>query len=302
MIGTRPSRWGPDVSSLSQGLVDFDGDGAAAVYVAEPGILARPSITPAWPARNRLAAPNAARARGEEHGHRVPARGGQGHQGRPHPAAARGRPGHRPRRRRPHRRADPAQPSRHPHGPQRRHPTPQASRRRGRGTDARMHPHMLRHTFVTTMLDAGVSLRDVQIAARHADPRTTMRYDRARRNLDGHPTASSPPSWPPEPEPTLGSARSCRRQCISSCVRRPVGLQIAWCTRSSPNSRSSVRRRLPERLGRHWISRAGPSVRRIAAVSAPGLDVRPPRRCRTGTTAGSRTARCSALPAGRGAH
>ena len=51
----------------------------------------------------------------------------------------------------------------------------------------RMHPHMLRHTFVTTMLDAGVSLREVQIAARHADPRTTMRYDRARKNLDRHP-------------------------------------------------------------------------------------------------------------------
>jgi site-specific recombinase XerD len=51
----------------------------------------------------------------------------------------------------------------------------------------RMHPHMLRHTYVTTMLDAGVSLRDVQIAARHADPRTTMRYDRARKNLDRHP-------------------------------------------------------------------------------------------------------------------
>ncbi|OJF11699.1 hypothetical protein [Couchioplanes caeruleus] len=32
-----------------------------------------------------------------------------------------------------------------------------------------------------------VSLRDVQIAARHADPRTTMRYDRARKNLDRHP-------------------------------------------------------------------------------------------------------------------
>jgi site-specific recombinase XerD len=52
---------------------------------------------------------------------------------------------------------------------------------------ARAHPHMLRHTFVTTMLDAGVDLRDVQIAARHADPRTTMRYDRARKNLDRHP-------------------------------------------------------------------------------------------------------------------
>ncbi|MEV5751650.1 tyrosine-type recombinase/integrase [Actinoallomurus sp. NPDC052308] len=51
----------------------------------------------------------------------------------------------------------------------------------------RLHPHMLRHTFVTTMLDAGVDLRDVQIAARHADPRTTMRYDRARNNLDRHP-------------------------------------------------------------------------------------------------------------------
>jgi integrase/recombinase XerD len=51
----------------------------------------------------------------------------------------------------------------------------------------KIHPHMMRHTFVTTMLDAGVSLRDVQIAARHADPRTTMRYDRARKNLDRHP-------------------------------------------------------------------------------------------------------------------
>ncbi|WP_328291256.1 tyrosine-type recombinase/integrase [Kineococcus sp. NBC_00420] len=51
----------------------------------------------------------------------------------------------------------------------------------------RMHPHMLRHTYVTTMLDAGIDLRDVQIAARHADHRTTMRYDRARTTLDRHP-------------------------------------------------------------------------------------------------------------------
>jgi site-specific recombinase XerD len=52
---------------------------------------------------------------------------------------------------------------------------------------ARAHPHMLRHTFVTTMLDVGVDLRDVQIATRQVDPRTTMRYDRARQNLDRHP-------------------------------------------------------------------------------------------------------------------
>jgi len=30
-------------------------------------------------------------------------------------------------------------------------------------------------------------LRDVPIAARHADPGTTMRYDRARTHLDRHP-------------------------------------------------------------------------------------------------------------------
>src|SRR5262249_13375079 len=45
---------------------------------------------------------------------------------------------------------------------------------------------LLRHTFVTTVLGAGVGLRDVQIAARHADPRTTMRYDRTCKNLDRH--------------------------------------------------------------------------------------------------------------------
>jgi integrase/recombinase XerD len=44
-----------------------------------------------------------------------------------------------------------------------------------------------RATFVTTMLDIGVDLRDVQIAVRHADPYTTMRYGRARNNLDRHP-------------------------------------------------------------------------------------------------------------------
>jgi len=50
-----------------------------------------------------------------------------------------------------------------------------------------VHPHMLRAAFIMAALDAGVLLRDVQIAARHADPRTTMRYDRARKNLDRHP-------------------------------------------------------------------------------------------------------------------
>ena len=39
---------------------------------------------------------------------------------------------------------------------------------------------------ITNALDAGVPLRDAQILARHADPRTTEHYDRARGNLDRH--------------------------------------------------------------------------------------------------------------------
>jgi integrase/recombinase XerD len=52
----------------------------------------------------------------------------------------------------------------------------------------RLSPHSLRHTAITAALDAGVSLRDVQDYARHADPRTTRRYDRARHSLDRHAT------------------------------------------------------------------------------------------------------------------
>ncbi|MFI7599404.1 tyrosine-type recombinase/integrase [Actinoplanes sp. NPDC049681] len=57
----------------------------------------------------------------------------------------------------------------------------------------RMHPHVLRHPFVTTMLDAGVSLRDVQIAARHADPKprcATTVPAKPRPAPQRHPSAS----------------------------------------------------------------------------------------------------------------
>ncbi len=54
------------------------------------------------------------------------------------------------------------------------------------GITKAISPHSLRHSFITAALDAGVPLRDVQIAARHSDPRTTTRYDRARHNLDRH--------------------------------------------------------------------------------------------------------------------
>jgi len=57
------------------------------------------------------------------------------------------------------------------------------------GINKPVGPHTLRHGFITaTSFDAGVPLRDVQEAASHADPRTTMRYDRARVSLDRHAT------------------------------------------------------------------------------------------------------------------
>jgi integrase/recombinase XerD len=59
---------------------------------------------------------------------------------------------------------------------------------RAAGIDKPVSCHSFRHGMVTLALDAGVSLRDVQDAARHADPRTTRRYDRARHSLDRHAT------------------------------------------------------------------------------------------------------------------
>ncbi len=57
-------------------------------------------------------------------------------------------------------------------------------------------PHSLRHAAITNALDAGVPLRDAQILARHADPRTTEHYDRARRTWTGTACTSSPPTSP----------------------------------------------------------------------------------------------------------
>jgi integrase/recombinase XerD len=48
----------------------------------------------------------------------------------------------------------------------------------------RLSAHSLRHTAITTALDAGVPLRDVQDYARHRDARTTRRYDHSRDSLD----------------------------------------------------------------------------------------------------------------------
>jgi integrase/recombinase XerD len=57
---------------------------------------------------------------------------------------------------------------------------------RAAGVTRHISPHGLRRTFCTTGLVAGVSIRDMQYAMRHADPRTTLRYDMAKTNLDRH--------------------------------------------------------------------------------------------------------------------
>jgi len=69
----------------------------------------------------------------------------------------------------------------------RRRPDGQAAGPPGRDHQADLTAH-LRYSFITAALDAGVPLRDAQEAASHADPRTTMRYDRARASLDRHAT------------------------------------------------------------------------------------------------------------------
>ena len=67
-----------------------------------------------------------------------------------------------------------------------------------------------------TSFDAGVDLRDVQIAARHADPRTTMRQSEPAAAWTGTPPTSSPLTWPPAPDPACVSRAQVRETpCIA---------------------------------------------------------------------------------------
>lgn len=52
------------------------------------------------------------------------------------------------------------------------------------GIEAHLTPHGMRASFVTLSLEGGAKLEQVQIAARHRDPRTTERYWRRKNQLD----------------------------------------------------------------------------------------------------------------------
>ena len=61
----------------------------------------------------------------------------------------------------------------------------------------RLTPHGLRATFITLALNESAALRDVQDAARHADPRTTRLYDRDAGALNRHPVHRLLGLWSP---------------------------------------------------------------------------------------------------------
>jgi integrase/recombinase XerD len=66
------------------------------------------------------------------------------------------------------------------------------------GITKRISPQSLRHSFITAALDAGVSLRDVQEAASHADPGPRRASTGPANPWTGTPPTSSP-RLSPEP-------------------------------------------------------------------------------------------------------
>lgn len=66
----------------------------------------------------------------------------------------------------------------------------QALGRPGEPGHKRISPHSLRHTLATYLLDAGVSIVDVQAQLGHTTIATTARYDRARRERNNPSVAA----------------------------------------------------------------------------------------------------------------
>lgn len=52
------------------------------------------------------------------------------------------------------------------------------------GGIGKLSPHDLRRTAITTALDQGLSYRQVQMMSGHRDPKTVMRYDHHRENME----------------------------------------------------------------------------------------------------------------------
>ncbi len=58
------------------------------------------------------------------------------------------------------------------------------------GIKGEVTPHDLRRTAITRALNQGRTYREVQMMSKHKDPKTVMRYDYERDNLDRNPVNS----------------------------------------------------------------------------------------------------------------
>lgn len=107
-------------------------------------------------------------------------------------------------------------------------------------------PHSLRHSFITAALGAGVPLRDVQIAARHADPRTTTGTTGSGTTSIGTPATSLPRSSPAGRNSAHGT---CERSRASHAGRdmgggpRPSSIQCRKAAVTRPTPRTAPRGR-----------------------------------------------------------
>jgi integrase/recombinase XerD len=149
-------------------------------------------------------------------------------------------------------------------------------------------PHTLRQAFITAALDAGVPLRDVQEAASHANPRTTMRYDRARTSLDRHATyivatyIAGAARWPPKPVWPPAAARPAVAEALDPATERSLGKRSRTADldavgggappSSDAHNRRSARWRLSiERRPNRRNNSDHPCRSRSASVSRPAV-------------------------------
>ena len=135
-------------------------------------------------------------------------------------------------------------------------------------------PHTLRHAFITAAFDAGVPLRDVQEAASHADPRTTMRYDRARAASTGMPPTSSPPMSRAPPgngqiNPTKFVRGRLPDRAPSQTIRSPCS-SVTHCDPNANANRRSARSAAPRgsRVEASRSGRSGPPDRGVPGAAS----------------------------------